>query len=429
MEPEKRPRQLKFSRNEFKPEVSYGNRQICIPMSFDEHQLFSSDRDVARARLHELLGIHPEIFPELIVQSGFAFDGHERESARLPGVRLRRICTKATGKKVVFTIRPSGILPSMVGKTDDVKHGLLMLSRETPIDLVTDVCGRNDMFWYRLISRLGRFSLAGTTLRSAKQLPSHLAADEHHTTVTRIQKVYSCVVATCGVIVGLALSPTADEAGLTKGYGQCKHELQNLNPDYEPCTVNTDGWKATRAAWLSLFVGVGLVLCFLHGFIKVRDRCRKKYPELKARIWDAYRAETSAEFERQLDALSVWSKEQDFPSTVQTYVEKLVNLKASYSKSYEHPGCHRTSNMVDRLMNQLDRVINSGRRLHGHLMSAEYRLRGWALLLNFRPFTRRHQSRQAVQSRSAAERANQTTYHSDWLQNLYVSTSTGGCRI
>ena len=209
MDTEKRPRQLDFTRNEFKPEATYGNRQICIPMSFDEHQLFASDRDLARTRLQELLASHPEIFPELIVKQGFAFDGHERESARMPGVRLRRICTKDSGKKVVFTVRPSGILPSMVGKTDDVKHGLLMLSRETPIDLVTEVCGRNDMFWYRLISRLGRFSLAGTTLRAAKQLlPSHLVADEHQTTIARVQKVYSCVVAACGVIVGLALSPT-----------------------------------------------------------------------------------------------------------------------------------------------------------------------------------------------------------------------------
>ena len=40
--------------------------------------------------------------------------------------------------------------------------------------------GRDDMYWYRLIERLGRNSLVGTTVRDAAKLPEHLVADEHH---------------------------------------------------------------------------------------------------------------------------------------------------------------------------------------------------------------------------------------------------------
>ena len=36
------------------------------------------------------------------------------------------------------------------------------------------------MYWYRVIERLGRNSLVGTTVRDAAQLPEHLVADEHH---------------------------------------------------------------------------------------------------------------------------------------------------------------------------------------------------------------------------------------------------------
>ena len=40
-----------------------------------------------------------------------------------------------------------------------------------------------------------------------------------------------------------------------------------------------------------------MVLCFLHGFLKIRDRCRKAR-ELHRRVWDVYRAATAEEFRR-----------------------------------------------------------------------------------------------------------------------------------
>ena len=41
------------------------------------------------------------------------------------------------------------------------------------------VFGGDPMFWYRMECGLGRFSVVGTTVRTAT-LPEHLLADEHH---------------------------------------------------------------------------------------------------------------------------------------------------------------------------------------------------------------------------------------------------------
>jgi hypothetical protein len=40
-------------------------------------------------------------------------------------------------------------------------------------------------------------------------------------------------------------------------------------------------------------------------------------------------------------------------------------------------------------MNRLCRLMYAGRGLHGHQGSSELRLRGWALLQNFRPYAPR----------------------------------------
>jgi hypothetical protein len=87
---------------------------------------------------------------------------------------------------------------------------------------------------------------------------------------------------------------------------------------------------------------------------------------------------------------------------------------------------HRTSNQVDRLMNRLYRVLYAGRGLHGHQASCERRLRGWALLLNFRPFAPR--GGPPRKHHSPAHRLNDKQYHDHWLHNLQISASLCGFR-
>jgi hypothetical protein len=182
-----------------------------------------------------------------------------------------------------------------------------------------------------------------------------------------------------GCLPGLALTEADDDDHLRDAYGTFREEARDVDPTYTPATVNTDGWKATQKAWRTLFSGIAVILCFLHGFLKVREA-----------------------------------------------LEKLWNHRQEYAASYQHPGCHRTSNLVDRLTNRLYRVLYAGRGLHGHQASSERRLRGWALLLNFRPYAPRSGPPREYQS--PAHALNGKQYHDHWLHNLQVSASMDGYR-
>ena len=160
------------------------------------------------------------------------------------------------------------------------------------------------MFWYRLIERLGRNSLVGTTVHDPAQLPSHLAADEHHADWAG-QKGYIPTTVGGGCILGVALTASADDVHLQEAYGVFAAEARDVDPEYAPQTVNTDGWASTRNAFQTLFPLITVVLCFLHGFLKIRDRCRKAR-ELHRRVWDVYRAATAEEFRRLMNEFQQW---------------------------------------------------------------------------------------------------------------------------
>jgi hypothetical protein len=258
----------------------------------------------------------------------------------------------------------------------------------------------------------------------AARLPIHLAADEHHADWCG-EKGYAAFTAGAGCILGVALSSSADEAHLQEAYGVFAQEAQALDPKYSPETVNTDGWWATQKAFTALFSTIVPILCFLHGFLKIRDRCRKAL-DLHQQVWDIYRAETAQEFHQLMTDFRTGFEPASWPKSVSEMVAKLWNRTEQYALSYEHPGCHRTSNLVDRLMNRLTRFLYHGRGLHGHQQSSEFRLRGWALLNNFRPFAPR--SGKVRDYHSPAHRLNQKQYHQHWLHNLQVCSSCQGRR-
>jgi hypothetical protein len=241
----------------------------------------------------------------------------------------------------------------------------------------------------------------------------------------RGQAAYVAVTAGGGCLLGMALSPTAGEVDLTAAYGRFRDEAGAVSAEYAPETVNTDGWKATQAAWRTLFPQVTLILCFLHGFLKIRDRCRKAF-ELHQKVWEVYQATSAQAFREAMESFRQWCAARVWSGPIQEALEKLWSRTEEDVRSYSHPRCHRTSNSVDRPMNALYRLLYANRTLHGHLETAESRLRGWALLMNFRPFE--PQTRRETGSQSAAHRLNKRTYHAHWLHNLYISASLGGFR-
>lgn len=397
-----------------------GSKQICIPMTSDIYHRIWNDAGEVRRFLEPLIETSPELFPQGM-QDGFQLTGLLPESKKMPGVRLRQVRLADGG---VFTLRPSFVMSYMTGTVEELEHPLLLLTLSVPCWVVTMIFGHNDMYWQRHLERLGRNSVVGTTVRNPARLPEHLAADEHHVHWCG-KKGYVAFTAGAGCVLGVALSDSADEEHLTDAYGQFARESRDVNPQYAPKTVNTDGWFPTRNAFRALFVTIVPVLCFLHGFLKIRERCRKAR-ELHERVWDVYRAATASDFRQRMATFRAWCQNRHWPKAVLEMVTKLWNRESDYVVSYAHPGCHRTSNLVDRLMNRLTRFLYAGRGLHGHQSSSERRLRGWALLHNFRPFAPR--SGQRRQYQSPAHQLNQKQYHVHWLHNLQVCTSLAGAR-
>ena len=70
---------------------------------------------------------------------------------------------------------------------------------------------------------------------------------------------------------------------------------------------------------------------------------------------------------------------------VREKVLALCNKRAAFVQAYAHPGCHRTSDLVDRLLRRLDYHLSCAQDLHGSTEAAEEGLRGWASLHDFAP--------------------------------------------
>ena len=301
-----------------------------------------------------------------------------------------------------------------------------------PYWALTEVFGRNPMYWYRLERALGRFSLVGTTVKTAERLPRHLVADEKHTTLVenKTRKVYLAATAAGGCCLGMALAETAGADDLTTAYGVFRDEAWDLDPEYRPDSVNTDGWAATQAAWRALFKGVTLILCFLHAFLKIRERAvhmKEAFDDLRERVWEAYQAPDARSFSQRLRRLREWAEDHVGKEVVREKVLALCNKRRAFLRAYDHPGCHRTSNLVDRLLRRLDYHLYCTQHLHGTAEAAEQGLRGWALIHNFAPLCP-ETVRDSPGLRSPAERLNGMQYHDEWLQNLLISASLGGYR-
>ena len=100
-------------------------------------------------------------------------------------ISIRRIVLKDGS---AYSIRPSFLMPYMTARTADVEGPLFLRRFGVPFWALARVFGGDSMSWYRLECGLGRFSVVGTTVRTAA-LPEHLLADEHHQVLDG-QKVY-----------------------------------------------------------------------------------------------------------------------------------------------------------------------------------------------------------------------------------------------
>ena len=114
-----------------------------------------------------------------------------------------------------------------------------------------------------------------------------------------------------------------------------------------------------------------------------------------------------------------WCATQTWTASVHEMLTKLWNKTEFYVMAYSHQGCHRMSNAVDRPMNRLCRLMYANWGLHGHQGSSELRLRGWTLLLNFRPYAPR-----SNQPRTQGQRPLKRCSGKDFQQEVFVPTTT-----
>lgn len=397
------------------------NRVICVPFS---QKPYNTNVNVAikfRALLDPMTKKHPELFPSEIS------DGYQMKDlyhSKKTLIIIRRI--KISG--ISYTIRPSFVMPYLVGMADDITKPLFFRKFDVPFWALSHAFGRDPCYWYRIERSVGRNSLVATTIKDPQKLPMHLVADEKHTWILG-SKVYLATTVAKGCILGACIAKDAGEQSLTNAYGVYKEEAQCLAPDYNPKTVNNDGWPATRKAWGNIFPNIFLIACFLHVFIKIRDRSKKKfqdiYQQVATKLWDCYEAQNKASFSQRVRRLYEWAKNTSTPSVILEKIEKFKNTVASFSIAYDFPGAHRTSNMLDRLMQRMDRHLFSTQYFHGSLSSAQLGIRGWALIQNFAP-SNPITIKKYDGLLSPAERLNNSRYHDDWLQNLLISASLVG---
>lgn len=395
---------------------------ICLPAGKDEYEAAVADPALFRAWLDRSFRAWPEPFPRAFPGGYRLKDG--RTSAKA-GARLRTVRLKSTGQS--FSVRPSFLLPYMVGTTDHVQGPLFLRAFGVPFWALAAVFGRDDMYWYRVEVSLGRNSVAGTTVRRA-DVPEHLLADEHHQPRDGV-KGYIATTVGAGCCLGAALAQTAGTQDLQAAYGVFREEARDAQPGYAPRTVSVDGWASTHQAWLLLSPLVALLRCFLHGWLNMRSRgeLNESFGALSERVWDAYHAGTRRSFAQRMRRLWEWAEANISGAWLLEQVQKVCGRSEEYARAYDHPGGHRTSNMLDRVMRSMNRYFDSGQHLHGSAEACGRHVRAWALLLNYRPW---HPQVAKANGgwRCPAERLNQHRYHGDWLQNLMASASLGGYR-
>lgn len=395
------------------------NRTICLPIDEARYEHVVQDAGAFRAWVTEQHVLHPELFPEQLAR-GFCLKD-SRTSARL-GIVIRRI---QLPDGTAWSIRPSFVMPGMTARTEDVRNPLFLRKFAVPYWALAEVFGRNAMYYHRLQSSLGRNSLAGTTVRKGP-LPQDLLGDEHHQTCDG-RKVYIASTVGDGCWLGAEIAESAGTDDLTAAYRVFANEALNIKPDYQPATVNTDGWGPTQAAWQRLFPLITILECFLHAWLSIRTRGKKHelFEEVSRQVWDAWRAVSVRSFSQRIRRLRSWA-DSHLTGWIHEKTIRLCEKRSRWAVAYQHPTGHRTSNMLDRMMRGMNRYYSSTQHFHGSLTASRLTSRSQALLWNFTPWHPSITRRDGWQS--PAERLNKHRYHDDWLQNLLISASCGGYR-
>ena len=353
------------------------------------------------------------------MSSHYRLNGKTRISKKITGFRMRKILILG----VNYQIRPSFILPYCKEQVSFVSKGLFLLRFGVPFWALAFVFGYNATWWYRLFISLSQHDIVGTTIGAAKDLPSDILADEHHIKVKGVKKyVATTVAADC--FLGMAVCDEASEASLSLGYGVFKEECEQIDPNYAPQSVNTDGWAATQKAWEGLYDKIAVIACFLHAFLKVRNRATKKMQAFfhlaGDKIWDIYKADTKRQVSQKIRRLREWTNKQLANCPMKDHILKLCANKNKWLKHLDYPNAHRTSNMLDRLMRAMKKHKINSQMFHSTTQATTKNFRAFALIHNFSPSCP-SVWKEDEKLKSPAARLNKKVMADNWLENLILS--------
>lgn len=166
-------------------------------------------------------------------------------------------------------------------------------------------------------------------------------------------------------------------------------------------------------------------MCFRHGFLAIRDRCRASEPtrqQIAEKVWPAYHAPTRRHFSQRIRRLRDGAQRQ-LAGPAKLKVMALCHKAPDYKIAFDHPSAYRTSNGLDRLMNIQDRLLYAMHYLHGQPYSAQLYVRAMALVWNFHPDHPQTQRKYHDAISSPAHGLNGFRFHHNWLHNLLISAS------
>jgi hypothetical protein len=412
-----------MSQAKSKAKKQRGDCVVTLCIEEEDYARFDKDPVYARQLIDQALYSMPELFPAKAL-TGYKLNGHTARSKKT-GLRLRLLQTGG----VTYRLYPHFLASYMRGRTEELSDALF-LCRWAPYWAVTQVFGRNDMYWYRCHNSLAKKSLVGTVVQAGTDIPVDLVADEHHSKSLG-EKAYVATTVADGCFLGAQVTESCGEKGLAEAYGAFREEAVLLQPGYRPESVNLDGWQPGNNAWRGLFEGVTIIACFLHGFIKVRDRAVKKmrdsFEQASDRIWACYRSGCKRSFAQKIRRLREWAEENMAQGPMKENLLKLCGKSREWQRFYDHPNAYRTSNMLDRLMRFMDRYLAKNQTFHGKNKEvASDTIRAFCLIYNFSPSCPDH--RRKGEFNSPVARLNKHQYHQNWLANLFLAGSMNGKR-
>ena len=390
-------------------------RTIILPIKQEKYEQIVLAPHPFRAWIDKNYRLHPEIFPK-------NFNGkyklHDDSTSEKTGVMTRRIKLK-NGE--VWTVHPGFLMPYMTGFTEEVAKALYARKYGMPYEGLVYIFGRDENYWYRIETQFGRLNIVGTTVKTV-EIPVDLLADEHHTKINGDKAAIATVV-THGVALCAEVSSGFSKEELQVAYGVFAEEAKQVDPDYAPSTVNTDGYASTIGAWRALFPTVTLILCFLHAWLRIRDRSKtlENFFELGEKVWNVYYSTTRRMMSQRIRRLRDWAM-KNLSGVALAKTLDLCNKQAEWSLWYDNENAYTTSNELDRLMRSQNRYFDRGQHFHGTLESANLRSRAWAVLHNYWDWGRKTWKANEGY-RCPAERLNGSRYADNWLENLLVATS------